>query len=89
MFNSLGDIYMTAGVESDDRITIDDITSALDRYSACDWGDVPAEDKQANDEALREGYRILASYKSAAGEKFWIITEASRAYTTVLLPSEY
>lgn len=58
---------------------------------ACGWrlgGDGP-EDKAANDEAVKSGGRILSRYMSAAGEPFWIITEADRSATTVLMPEEY
>jgi hypothetical protein len=47
------------------------------------------EDKQCNDLALQTGERIISSYKSSEGIKFWIITEADRSSTTVLLPEEY
>ncbi len=60
----------------------------LIRHGAGDWGDLDPEDKQANDAAVINGDRILSAYQ--VGEhKFWIITEADRSVTTVLLPSEY
>lgn len=65
-----------------------DAMVALQRHIRGDWGDVCAEDKAANDAALREGGRLLSSY-SSGGEKFWIITEADRSATTFLLPSDY
>ena len=59
-----------------------------------DWGDVYEEDRRLNDEALINGSRLLSAYRTALGEKLWIITEAAddsgkRAATTILLPSEY
>jgi len=65
----------------------------LSRHAACDWGDLCAEDKQLNDEALSDGSRILSSYE-LDDAKLWIITEAAddcghRAATTLLLPDEY
>lgn len=66
----------------------------LARHVACDWGEVCESDKQANDEALKTGARLLSAYRSADGTKIWVITEAAdenerRAATTILLPSEY
>ena len=66
----------------------------LCRHLAGDWGDVDADDRAANDQALKDGSRILSSYRLKSGEKIWIITEGeddhgNRASTTVLLPDEY
>lgn len=61
----------------------------LVRHLAGDWGDVCLEDREANDEAVRDGSRILSAYTLKTGEKIWIITEADRSVTTCLLPSEY
>ncbi len=71
------------------QITHDDIMAALRRHLSGDWGDVCAEDKQSNDRAVLEATRILSSYQAANGTKFWIITEADRSVTTVLLPEDY
>ena len=66
----------------------------LDRHAAGDWGQVCPEDAQLNDEALKDGSRIISAYSTLKGVKIWIITEATdgkgqRAATTILLPSEY
>lgn len=61
----------------------------LIRHGNCDWGDVCDEDKEANEEALKEGLRILSSYKLPDGKKIWIITEADRSATTLLFPEDY
>ena len=61
----------------------------LSRHARCDWGDVDDEDAKLNDEALVEGERILSAYMTRKGAKIWIITEADRSATTILLPSEY
>ena len=84
---SLGQTMMTPGVR--DTLNHEDIIGAMARHVRGDWGDVDAEDHQANEVALKEGTRLFSVYHSMAGEKFWIITEADRAYTTVLLPEEY
>ena len=66
-----------------------DVLNALARHAAGDWGDVWGEDRLANDEALRTGARVLSAYRTREGVKFWIITEADRSVTTILLPEEY
>ena len=66
-----------------------DILTALQRHQAGDWGDVDNDDRQANDCALKEKTRLFSVYHTAAGIKFWIITEADRSVTTVLMPEDY
>ena len=61
----------------------------LTRHAQGDWGDLCEEDKEANEEALLEGLRLLSSYRTNNGTKIWIITEDNRSATTVLLPQEY
>jgi len=66
----------------------------LNRHVSGDWGEVWDEDKQANEQALIDGTRLLSAYRTSLGEKLWLITEAidesgRRAATTILLPSEY
>ena len=61
----------------------------LARHQVGDWGEVDAEDRRANDEAVVNGERILSAYRTGKGEKLWVITEADRSSTGVLLPSEY
>ena len=65
------------------------VMNALDRHSLGDWGDVCREDWEANERALKEGTRLLSVYHNDYGTRFWIITEADRSATTVLLPDEY
>jgi len=61
----------------------------LCRHSQGDWGNLDEEDRQANREALKNGNRLLSSYQLTRSDRLWIITEASRASTTLLLPEEY
>ena len=70
-------------------LTHDDTLNALNRHRSGDWGEVDEEDRLANEPALSEGSRLLSVYHSANGVKFWIITEADRSATTVLLPEDY
>jgi hypothetical protein len=60
----------------------------LARHATGDWGELCAFDRRQNEIALREGLRVLSSYDVPAG-RVWIITEADRSITTILLPEEY
>ena len=59
------------------------------RHSTGDWGDVEREDWTANDEAIGNGGRLFSAYQLTAAARVWIITEADRSSTTVLLPEDY
>jgi hypothetical protein len=72
-----------------DALTLDEIATAFSRHANGDWGDVCREDWEENELSLREGFRLLSVYHTARGAKFYVITEANRSATTVLLPSEY
>lgn len=61
----------------------------LDRHVQGDWGEVDAEDKRANDLALVQGERLLSAYRTLKGDRLWVITEADRSSTCILLPEEY
>lgn len=61
----------------------------LARHARGDWGEVCAEDKALNDEAVKDGSRILSAYRTKVGVKLWVITEADRSSTCILLPDEY
>jgi hypothetical protein len=72
-----------------DRLTPTDIQRGLQRHQAGDWCDLGEEDWQENDRAVQAGSRLLSSYRSEGGVPFWIITEADRSATTLLLPDDY
>ena len=61
----------------------------LSRHLRGDWGDLCQEDKTENELSLKHGLRLLSSYPVTNSEKLWIITEADRSVTTLLLPEEY
>jgi hypothetical protein len=67
----------------------EDILKAIQRHQAGDWGNLDSEDRNANDRALASGGRLFSAYNAPGGTKFWIITEADRSATTVLLPEDY
>jgi len=84
---SLGNIYLTAAAEK--RISREDAAEAVKRHSAGDWGDVVEDDRAENERALSDGGRLFSVYHGQNGTKFWVITEANRNSTTVLLPDDY
>jgi hypothetical protein len=61
----------------------------VSRHQKGDWGDVCAEDKAENELSLKHGFRLLSAYTLPGGCKIWVITEADRSATTILLPEEY
>jgi len=84
---ALGQMLMTPGVQA--QVPPSEMMQALRRHARGDWGELGDEDRAANDRALTDGTRLLSAYRTKAGTKFWIITEADRSATTVLLPEEY
>ena len=60
----------------------------LIRHKHGDWGDLPGEDGQENERALRVGGRLFSAYATRAGARLWVITEWDRSVTTLLLPEE-
>lgn len=83
----LGQMVSTPGALA--ALTREEITKALARHHRGDWGDVGRHDWRANEEALTEGLRLFSVYHSETDQKFWVITEADRSSTCVLLPEEY
>jgi hypothetical protein len=61
----------------------------LDRHISGDWGEVGSEDWEENELSLKKNFRLLSAYTLSTGTKIWIITEADRSATTLLLPDEY
>lgn len=62
---------------------------SIGKYIRGNWGDTCAEDAELNDQAVKDGDRILAVYNFSETESIWIITEWDRSVTTVLFPDEY
>jgi len=83
----LGRMVVTANASS--ILTGSDINAAISRHRSGDWGEVSTSDWKANDGAVKHGERILSAYTSGGNDKFWIITEADRSSTTVLMPDDY
>lgn len=89
MLFHLGNIYITPGAlevlgeagQSPDEFLV--------RHVNGDWGDLCEEDKQENKYALEHGFRVFSAYFTKTRKKIWVITEADRSMTTILLPEEY
>ena len=86
---TLGKLVATPGaielLKQHERSPFDYVT----RHWQGDWGDLDSEDVEANQAALKHGTRLFSSYRIGDQDKLWIITEADRSSTTLLLPSEY
>lgn len=83
----LGQVVVTP--EFLEKVNEVDQMRALNRHARCDWGIISDEDKLENDNALKFGGRVISVYKNNDGVEFWIITEADRSATTLLLPGDY
>ena len=66
----------------------DDPLRFLARHASGDWGDLDEDDRWENERSLKHGWRLLSSYP-VGGKTVWIITEADRSVTTILLPEDY
>jgi hypothetical protein len=85
----LGRLFATPGAIIAAKDANDNLIVYLCRHAAGDWGELGQEDMTANARALKEGTRLLSSYQLKDGEIVWVITEADRSATTILLPHEY
>ena len=84
----LGAIYATPGaLRLLDRAGVSP-TTLLARHARGDWGDIPPEDAAENRLSIEQGFRVLSNYR-LDDDRIWIITEADRTSTTLLLPEEY
>lgn len=84
-----GAVVYTTGVDILARQGIFEPMQYLYRHLCGDWGDICEDDQQANRDALELGNRLLSCYEVQPDLRVWIITEADRSVTTILLPNEY
>ncbi len=84
-----GVVVATPAVLEAFREAKEDPLSYLHRHLSGDWGDIDEFDKLQNESALENDYRLLSAYVLGNGTRIWIITEADRSSTCVLLPSDY
>ena len=66
----------------------EDPLSYLARHASGDWGELDEGDRRENMRSLRHRWRVLSCYP-VGGKTVWVITEADRSVTTILLPEEY
>ncbi len=86
---SLGQCVATPGALEAFEQTSENITAFIARHQSGDWGDVDEHARRENETSVINGFRILSAYRLSDGTKIWIITEADRSSTCVLLPEEY
>ena len=84
----LGRIVATPGALEILTEAGEDLRLLLARHASGDWGDLDAHDRRENQRSLKHSWRVLSSYP-VGGNTVWVITEADRSVTTVLLPEEY
>jgi len=85
----LGQIVATAGALEALESSRQTPAEFLTRHATGDWGDLSADDIAENEFSIKNGFRLLSSYLTASGQRLWVITEAQRDLTTLLLPDEY
>jgi hypothetical protein len=85
----LGQTLMTVGAQAALESAAEEPVELLARHQSGDWGEMPPEDARENELSVKQGFRIMSAYTLSSGEKVWVITEADRSATTILLPDEY
>ena len=85
----VGQIVATPGALAALEEAADNPALFLRRHVTGDWGEVDEHDRHENEFSVEHGFRLLSAYTLSNGIKLWIITEADRSATTLLLPSEY
>jgi hypothetical protein len=85
----VGQIVATPGALAALEKTGETAAQFLARHVTGDWGELPVEDRTENYLSVQHGFRLLSSYRTLAGDRAWVITEADRSVTTILLPDEY
>lgn len=86
---ALGRTVITPGAIEALQLAGQTPTEFLSRHISGDWGELSDEDVKENELSLEQGFRLLSRYQTSKGECLWIITEADRSATTILLPIEY
>ena len=84
-----GQVVATPGALAAIEASGESVSTYLGRHASGDWGDLKPEDRRENEFSLKVGLRIMSVYKLKTGVTIWVITEADRSSTCVLLPEEY
>ena len=83
----LGQLCITPAAS--EAVPPEEVLEAVARHAAGHWGELDQHDRQANEDALRQGGRLFSVYATRQGQKFYVITESDRSATTLLLPEDY
>jgi hypothetical protein len=86
---TLGRTFITPGAAEALETAGQTALEFLRRHMSGDWGELSQDDIKENELSLQKGLRLLSRYETTQGEPLWIITEADRSATTILLPSDY
>ena len=86
---TLGQVVATPGALAAIGVSGDDLSIYLARHQSGDWGEVDEHDRKENELSLEQGFRLMSVYSLSTGVKIWVITEADRSSTCILLPEEY
>ena len=86
---ALGNIYLTPGAIDALARANQSAQEFLERHQRSDFGELDEHDRHENELSITHGFRILSAYRTAKDVRLWIITEADRSSTTLLLPDEY
>jgi hypothetical protein len=86
---TLGRVVATPGALRALEQTNQNAFESLERHQAGDWGELCEEDQKENEFSVRNGFRILSAYQTRNNVKLWVITEADRSSTCLILPQEY
>ncbi|MGA2674959.1 MAG: hypothetical protein ABSE99_17225 [Terracidiphilus sp.] len=85
----LGQIVATPGALAAFERAGDAPAAFLRRHLSGDWGELDAHDRHENELSVAAGFRILSAYRLSDDTRIWVITEADRSSTCILLPEEY
>ena len=83
----LGRLAITPGAQ--EQLSDEEVAAAFRRHAQGDWGEVDEHDAEQNEWALDNDARIMSVFKASDDTTFWVITEADRSATTILLPEDY
>ncbi len=86
---SLGQIVATPGALEALQEAQETPLRYILRHVSGDWGELDRHDQRENERSLKHGFRLLSAYSLSTGTKLWVITEADRSATMLLLPEEY
>jgi hypothetical protein len=85
----LGQIVATPGALDALEQSGESAGTLIKRHLSGDWGELDEHDRAENEFSVEQGFRLLSAYTLSNGTRIWVITEADRSATTLLLPSEY